>query len=236
VSETRSPNGVSDSTFGREPSQDPSPPRSAQDGPISYELATWSVRAGAFLIDLLLLAAVGAAIGIGVFLAEGDTEDARRLAQSLALAIGVPVGLLYAPLLMMRRGERNGQTLGKQALRIRVVREGGEPVTLGNGLLREAIGRQLLVAFTYGLYALIDYLWPTWDRARQCLHDKVAQTRVVRVDVLRAGDPGAWTVGQPEQGAPRPDPAGPAPAPPPPPRRPEDDAPVRGWLPPSSGS
>lgn len=220
MSDAPSSNGVSDRTFGRQP------PSSVPNGPVSYELASWGVRAAAFAIDLLFPLAIGIAIGIGVYVAEGEGEDARRLAETLALAIGVPFSLLYAPLLMVRRGRRNGQTLGKQAMRIRVVRESGEPVTLGNGLLREVIGRQLLVAFTYGLYAVIDYLWPTWDRARQCLHDKVAQTRVVRVeDGEEATDP----FGRPAR--PRV-----APAPPPPPRRPGDDVPVRdGWLPPTAG-
>lgn len=196
--------------------------RGVPDGPpVSYELASWGVRAAAFALDLLIPLALGFAIGVGVYVFAGDGEDAERLAETLALVIGVPLSLLYAPLLMVRRGARNGQTLGKQALGIRVVRESGEPVTLGNALLREIIGRQLLVPFSYGLYAVLDYLWPVWDRSRQCLHDKVAQTRVVRVE---AGDrPG---------GAPRPLVA---PAPPPPPPRPEDDLPVRdGWLPPQA--
>lgn len=229
MSDTRLSSGVSDRTFGREPSPEPSAPRSSapSGGPVSYELASWGVRAAAFAIDMIFPLVIGIGIGIGVYVAEGEGDDARRLAETLALAIGVPFSLLYAPLLLIRRGRRNGQTLGKQAMRIRVVRESGETVTLGNALLREVIGRQLLVAFTYGLYAVIDYLWPTWDRARQCLHDKVAQTRVVRVDeVAEAAD----AFGQPAR--PYVTPAPPAPA-----RRPEDDVPVRdGWLPPSAAT
>jgi uncharacterized RDD family membrane protein YckC len=229
VSDTRLSGGVSDRTFGREPNREPSAPRSTapNGGPVSYELASWGVRAAAFAIDMIFPLAIGIGIGIGVYLAEGEGDDARRLAETLVLAIGVPFSLLYAPLLLIRRGRRNGQTLGKQAMRIRVVRERGEQVTFGNALLREVIGRQLLVAFTYGLYAVVDYLWPTWDRARQCLHDKVAQTRVVRVE---EGAEAVDAFGQP---AARPYVA---PAPPPPERRAEDDQPVRpGWLPPAAG-
>lgn len=224
MTDTRLSSGVSDRTFEREPADDPSGSRSRPSGPVSYELASWGVRAVAFAIDMLFPLVLGLGIGIGVYAAEGDGNDARRLAETLALAVGLPFSLLYAPLLMIRRGRRNGQTLGKQAMKIRVVRENGEQVTLGNALLREAIGRQLLVAFTYGLYAVIDYLWPTWDKARQCLHDKVAQTRVVRVEE-----------GAEEAGASRPAHVYVTPAPSPPVRRPEDDAPVRdGWLPPTT--
>ena len=216
----------------------------ARGGPVTYELATWGVRAAAYLIDLLVVASLGIAIGIGAYVAEGgDGDEARKTAETLVYAIGIPVSLAYAPLLLMRRGERNGQTLGKQAMRIRVVRENGAAVTLGNGVMREVIGRQLLVAFTYGLYAVLDYLWPLWDRSRQCLHDKVAQTRVVRVApaaVGAASTAGLFAPPPVEAHAPAPpsqperEPVPPAPAPAPAP--PRDDAPVRdGWLPPRAG-
>lgn len=180
------------------------------------ELASWWMRAAAFALDLLVVGCAGVLIGAGVLIAEGDGPQARDLAETLSYAIGIPIGLLYAPLLMLRGGRRNGQTLGTQWLRIRVVRERGGPMGIGTGLLREVIGRQLLVAFSYGLYAVIDYLWPLWDRPRQCLHDKVAQTRVVR-----AGDQAAEPIDTPT-------PAGEQ-------EREREHALPGGWLPPSAG-
>lgn len=212
MSEARLSTGVDERTFGRAPHA----PGGA-GGPATYELASWGVRAAAFALDMLVAAGVGVVLAIGVIVAEGDTENARRLAQTLTYAIGIPLGLLYAPLLMLRSGERNGQTLGKQAMRIRVVREDGAPMGLGTGLLREVVGRQLPAALTSGIYAVFDYLWPLWDTPRQCLHDKVARTRVVRADA-----PSAF-------------PAFSA-APLPPPAEPADERPVReGWLPPAAG-
>lgn len=200
--------------------------------PVTYELASWGTRAAAYLLDLLVFFGLIVLIAIGATIAERDVDDARRLAETLALAIAVPLGLAYAPLLLMRRGERNGQTLGKQAMGLRVVRENGQPVSLSNAVLREVIGRQLLVAFTYGLYAVLDYLWPLWDRPRQCLHDKVAQTRVVRVHPTDGRTGGSFSPGAAAV-APAPPPSGHAVAPPPPPRA---DQPVRdGWLPPHAG-
>jgi uncharacterized RDD family membrane protein YckC len=33
----------------------------------------------------------------------------------------------------------------------------------------------------FGLFTLLDGLWPLWDRARQALHDKIAGSVVVRL-------------------------------------------------------
>lgn len=199
-------------------------PRRGQE---TYELATWGVRAVAFLIDQLILTAViGAAFGIA-FATDSDTDDPQGLLREVVFAVGVPLGLLYAPLLLARDGARNGQTLGKQVMRIRVVRENGEPVTLGNAIMRETIGRQLIAAFTYGLYLLVDYAWPLWDGARQALHDKVAQTRVTRVEA-RPGMPGGSFTVAPAETAPELAETAPPPEP-----APREERPVRdGWLPP----
>jgi uncharacterized RDD family membrane protein YckC len=93
--------------------------------------------------------------------------------------------VVYAPVFMMRAGERNGQTPGKQIARIRVVRESGEPLTYGYSLLRELAVKQLLIgsvgAFFLSIPVLLDYLWPLWDDQNRALHDMVAQTRVVEV-------------------------------------------------------
>ncbi len=168
-----------------------------QRGPITYELATWGVRAVAFLIDLAVFVGIAVVLAFGIVVVEGaDTDEARELARQLSWTIMLPLWLLYAPLLMIRGEERNGQTLGKQAMKIRVVRENGAPVTLGNAILRETLGRQLIAAFTYGFYFVVDSVWPLWDRSRQCLHDKVAQTRVVRLEPLPGSPGGTFTAGE----------------------------------------
>lgn len=88
------------------------------------------------------------------------------------------VSVLYAPLLLMREGENNGQTIGKQAVGIRVRHESGEPMTFSKAALREIVGKSLLSAVTCGIYGLIDSLWCLWDKRRQCLHDKIGSTVV----------------------------------------------------------
>lgn len=187
----------------------------SQTGAESGELADWGVRAAAQVLDTLLLAAIIVIVLVIVRVAAPHATN--HTLEIFAYAVGIPLGLAYAPGLMARRGGRNGQTLGRQAMRIRVVREDGQPMTIGSGLLREVIGRQLLLAITFYVYALIDYLWPLWDAANQTIHDKVASTRV-----KRAVEPGTFGSG--------------VTAPPLPPvatPRPAEEQRVRGWLPPA---
>ena len=98
-----------------------------------------------------------------------------------ALAI-VVIGYIVWWLIALRRG----QTPGKQIVGIRVIKDNGEPSNWGYTFLREFVIKMLLVGFlsdvTLGIARLVDYLWPSWDRAEkmQTLHDKMLGTIVVR--------------------------------------------------------
>lgn len=75
---------------------------------------------------------------------------------------------------------RNGQTLGKRLLRVKVVAMDGAPVDF-----RASMRRWMVMAIPFVFpcclpLALIDVLWCTWDRPlAQCVHDKSARTIVV---------------------------------------------------------
>jgi len=133
--------------------------------------------ASAWLLDLLI--GLAPFVAVGALLAAG--ADA---AGGLLLILGFAwLYFIYAPVTMMRDGERNGQTWGKQALDIRVVREDGQPIGYGYGLLRELVIRNLLFGVVGGFFffpTLLDYLWPLWDDENRSLHDMVASSRVVR--------------------------------------------------------
>jgi uncharacterized RDD family membrane protein YckC len=94
--------------------------------------------------------------------------------------------LLYAPLLLRREGRHNGQTWGKQALSIRVVRDSGAPVDLGTGLLREVVAKLVIlgalrfVPILGGFASLVWYLWPLWDKSNRAPHDMIARTHVLK--------------------------------------------------------
>ena len=91
---------------------------------------------------------------------------------------------IYAPVLMAREGQSNGQTWGKQMLGIRVVRDNGQPMSFGWAALREIAVKGLLVAIASSIIPVIpwflNYLWPLWDDENRALHDMVFSTHVVR--------------------------------------------------------
>lgn len=103
---------------------------------------------------------------------------------AFALLLALTVYLTYFPLLMMREGAVNGQTLGKQMVGVRVVQESGEPFTYGPAALREFVIKYLLFGvvggFFLGIPTLLNYLWPLWDDQNRALHDMLASTRVVQ--------------------------------------------------------
>jgi uncharacterized RDD family membrane protein YckC len=210
------------------------------------QLSGYGARVGAFFLDLLIVLglqfALGLLIGIVVAASGGKVSDDRDLFQALSIVLGLLVTLCYLTILESRKGAHNGQTLGKQATGIRIVRDDGQPMTLGRALLREGVGKQLLGIITLYIYLVVDYLWPLWDRKNQALHDKIASTHVVTLRPSTAiglapgaTAPGAWPAAPPWGAtAPPPAPAAPRPAavPPPPPPPPSDQT-YGGFAPPS---
>ncbi|MEH1016443.1 RDD family protein [Micromonospora sp. CPCC 206060] len=76
---------------------------------------------------------------------------------------------------------RSGQTVGKRAMKIRVV-----PLDPAVPLTRGLAFRRYTVQFLAGMVVpgmnLLDGLWQLWDKPyQQCLHDKFARTVVVKV-------------------------------------------------------
>lgn len=149
------------------------------------ELASWGSRVGATLLDGLILT-VSLVVVIAVI------AGLAAVNETVALVIGIPLGIaafagwfVYAPYFMRREGARNGQSLGKQIVGIRVVRDNGVPMTFGPAFLREFVVKTLLFgtaggAFFLGLPLLLDYLWPLWDDQDRALHDMIVTTHVVR--------------------------------------------------------
>jgi uncharacterized RDD family membrane protein YckC len=166
----------------------PPPAQAAPPPPAELPLARWWPRAGAYLIDTLVMLAIPAVVFFLVWAISGDAGTGGIAA---AIAWGateyVVRGVLYEPLLMRRPGARNGQTLGKQAVVIRVVRESAEPIDYGTALVRQWLVIALLLqvvggAFTGGIASVIDYLWPLWDPRNRAVHDIIASTMVFRAD------------------------------------------------------
>jgi uncharacterized RDD family membrane protein YckC len=155
------------------------------EGWVGRPLASWGSRVGATLLDALILvipSALLVLLVVGVFAAGSDVGGV--VVAIIAFLAYVVAALFYAPVLMARPGERNGQTWGKQIVGIRAVRDTGEPFELGFGFLREFVVKNLLFGTVGGFFAgiptLIDWLWPLWDDQNRCLHDMVVSTHVIR--------------------------------------------------------
>ena len=141
-------------------------------------------RLGALIIDVL--ASIGVLVSLFfslvVVAAVVGTSSAFDEAYLVpAIMLGGPLLMLLLPVVLMaRRGDANGQTLGKQALGLRVVREDGVPVGFGIALVREGVGKVLLGATL--LWLVVDAAVALADASGRSLHDRLATTRVVPAD------------------------------------------------------
>jgi uncharacterized RDD family membrane protein YckC len=76
-----------------------------------------------------------------------------------------------------------GQSIGKRALGIRVVRVDGGPIGYGPAFGRVAF-TYVLNIITFGIGSLVDVIWILWDSRKQALHDKVVKSVVVKADAV----------------------------------------------------
>lgn len=117
-------------------------------------LAGFWRRLGAALIDGLILFAVSLTIGLFV----------NTVLLTWIISIAYYVYFI---------GSR-GQTPGKMAFKIQVVRMDNLPMTYRTALLREVVGK-----FLSGLVLTLGYLWMIWDKDKQTWHDHLAKTQVI---------------------------------------------------------
>jgi uncharacterized RDD family membrane protein YckC len=127
--------------------------------------------------------------------ADGETTTQLSFSSSV-FVIDVLVFVVYYMGLLARRGKHNGQTLGKQATGIRIVRNRGVPVSYDLAAFREGLAKGAVFELIFyagsssalaiipsvvGLYWLLDSLWPLWDHENRALHDMLSGTHVVKV-------------------------------------------------------
>jgi uncharacterized RDD family membrane protein YckC len=158
-----------------------------ESGWAGQPLASWGSRLAALIIDGLILLIPIAILGfvvVGAVVGD-DTGWVEYLLSGILYTLVVAVVVLfYAPTLMARDGRHNGQSWGKQALGIRVVRDSGETVGFGWAVLREVVVKQLLVGIASAIIPFIpwflNYFWPLWDDQNRALHDMVVSSHVVK--------------------------------------------------------
>jgi uncharacterized RDD family membrane protein YckC len=147
-------------------------------------LASWGSRLAATLIDWLVLLVPVVILTIIVVAIAAGSDTGAVVTGILGFLAYLVVALIYAPLLMAREGEHNGQTWGKQALGIRVVRDSGEAMGFGWAALREIAVKGLAVGIASSIIPIIpwflNYFWPLWDDQNRALHDMIVSTHVVQ--------------------------------------------------------
>lgn len=154
----------------------------------AYPFAGFWVRFGAVLLDGLIVGAILAipfilaivlitsSVSTNSFYGTTTVTNGGTIALGVLIMIaGWLLAALYEPLMTGRSGVHNGQTWGRQAVSIRITNLQGGPITKG-----QAWGRFLFKIFFSGLIFYLGYLWMIWDSNKQCWHDKVANTLVLR--------------------------------------------------------
>lgn len=175
--------------------------------------AGFGPRAAAYIIDRVLLliplAVSRLVFGIGSLFGGGQLVTGYFLFDHSFLDV---VCWLLVSAYFVLLTWFGGATLGKMVMRLRVVREDGEPMRFIDILYRETIGR-----FLSGILC-IGYLMVLWDSRKRGFHDWLCGTCVVydgvafRTEPEKPEEPAGFDWSQPGEEAAAPDEASAAPA------------------------
>jgi uncharacterized RDD family membrane protein YckC len=145
--------------------------------------ASRGMRFLAFIVDMI----IGWVVGYLPLILTGQFSSAMSAATSgnvwgfYGSYTGVAGLLAFASwvawiVITIRLVSRNGQTIGKKLLNIKVVRTDGSKASLGRIFwLRNVVN---YILYIVPFYFLVDWLFIFGER-RQCVHDKIADTMVV---------------------------------------------------------
>ena len=142
----------------------------------SIRYAGFWIRAGAKLLDGLILRVVGLPVSLLMMLASASSptqtlvRPARAILMSLlgmALSLGIAMG--YSVFFL----GRFGATPGKMACRIKVISADGQPISYAKACVR------FWAEFLSLVTALIGYIMAGFDEEKRTLHDRLCQTRVI---------------------------------------------------------
>ena len=161
------------------------PPRAAVadivDPNARVALAERGTRLGASILDTIIFGAMVYApfLVFGMLDASAASAPASDAPFGGMVAVGLTlslVGLVVWFGFTISYLRRNGQSIGKKILGIKIVRTDGSPASLG----RIFVLRNVVVTILnfIPLFAFVDVLF-IFAESRQCLHDKLADTIVI---------------------------------------------------------
>ena len=114
----------------------------------------------------------------GIIGASGPPENAEAISGAVGVAFVLAlVGFVTWSAIMIVLLKRNGQSIGKKATGIKVVRSDGSDASLSRLIWLRGVVNWLISIIPF--YFVIDALF-IFGESRQCLHDKIADTIVVK--------------------------------------------------------
>ena len=154
---------------------------------VEFTPAGFWLRVGAFVIDSMIInvvffiiIAILAVIGLGIYSGMGNSFDGSQPSDAMIITMFILGSLFYiilalAPMVYQVVGwSKYGTTIGKKALRLRVIDK--------NTGLKPSVAKSIGRAFAYIISAMPFYLgffWIGWDQDKEGFHDKICQTQVV---------------------------------------------------------
>ncbi|WP_051689738.1 RDD family protein [Pelobacter seleniigenes] len=156
--------------------QDEQPIRETRTAAEALPKAGFWIRLVAAVVDMIIvfslqfvLGAVLAFAGIvSLGFSEGSVGTLTVLVQIFSYALSFAYSIVFTGYC--------GQTPGKMALRIKVIRRNGSQIGFGRAAFRE-IPAKFIAAIIFG----IGYLMVAFDEQKQGLHDRMADTYVIKL-------------------------------------------------------
>jgi uncharacterized RDD family membrane protein YckC len=143
-------------------------------------LADRGVRLGAAILDglvfgvMVYLPLIAGAFAVGLGQAQDGGDGSAALGAGLTLAAVGFVAWVWITVKFLRA---NGQSIGKKACGIKMVRRDGSPVSASRVIwLRNVVNTIIGII---PLYGFIDVLF-IFGEARRCVHDHLADTIVIK--------------------------------------------------------
>lgn len=139
--------------------------------PGSMVYATFWIRFGAKFIDGILLQIIGGIMGfvLGLAFAGGIAQNPAYLALFYVLGFGIEI--VYKTIFI----GMSGATPGKMACKLRVVNADGSKVSYA-----KACGRAFAELLS-AMICLAGYIMAAFDDEKRALHDRICDTRVIKV-------------------------------------------------------
>ncbi|HEY0141468.1 MAG TPA: RDD family protein [Thermoanaerobaculia bacterium] len=142
---------------------------------VSVQLATFWPRFAAFILDSFIIGIpIGAMTMVLMFMLMASGQFSNGEPPFWFNFIQLPAMFITPLYESIMYSKKNGQTLGKMIVKLRVVKPNGEPITSGQGWGRAWMRLAFLC------FSIVDYIPFFFDDQKRTIHDMVAKTVVVQ--------------------------------------------------------